>query len=1034
MTLSQTSTAPHQYIRPSGNIPTVQSFDGLQRSSNSWLSMATASNGNGGGAPSGLARIGGALSRRTSLQPSRSTPNTSYTRPRTSLQEVIRGNYNLDPSGLGGYQKRLYQKGNNTQVERRPRQVRDDIYCARLSVAAREFRQRMNLSDRVKNGIEYKNAFDGQEAVDTLMEITGTRQRDLAHKLGIALSDHRIFHDVNFESRLIDSVGEIYQYYDVHDIYAVDGSDSSIIVSAACSIDSEPRSASPQEEPQQEKQIPHGIFTPLTHCYSPTWDEAAHLLAFEKWLRPRSTGPDNRPTDSITDGCTDPEGDPSWTNDIARKLKIEVLPQERKRQEAIFELIHTEGGFVADMQYLEEACFYLMIDIIPAARREVFIEKVFCNIMAIRQVNERFLCDLRERQMENPVVSQIGDVILAFVENLTPFLNYCKHRHEGKYILQTEIRMNQEFKQFAKETERHHSALRRELAVYLHSPISRLGLYTLLFDAILKYTPDDNPDITDIPEATTRLKTFLTRVNEENGKARNMFDLERIEEKIVFKCPKVNLDLLNENRVLVKHGNFSKGPALNSLNYKVLLFDHYLVIAKVKSANNQEYYVVKQRPIPIELLQVTIPNIAQRTNSILSPLSPSGLVERRESSSLGARHVGSLGSSAKLSYPITFQHIGQRNSTPITLYAAAMPILKLWDQEIKKQQEVKAKRPPVFCIVSAVQECDFIAEARVNHITTFDNGLQYVLATDNGVYMGYVGPSSKPRKILSIPRVTQIQVLEEAQILLVLAERRLYEYQLNIVDGRPGNEVHGHEIESNVPFFHVGTSLGKQLVCVPQLRTLKTDIKLLEPSRIRQDRGRGLFGLFMRHTHKTELQKFKEAYIPGEAYAIELTASKMLITCPRGIMLVDVDTSKTQPMLNPKDKNLSFITEREKDESRLNIRGPVKHIAAFRMPHGDYLVCYDDNKGNRIHPNFRIEFEGAPEAYAYLHPYVIAFEPNFIEIRNVSSGELEQIIRGRNIRHLNTGYKADKSFIFGVMDTPTQASVQYIFRLMPIAS
>lgn len=44
---------------------------------------------------------------------------------------------------------------------------------------------------------------------------------------------------------------------------------------------------------------------------------------------------------------------------------------------------------------------------------------------------------------------------------------------------------------------------------------------------------------------------------------------------------------------------------------------------------------------------------------------------------------------------------------------------------------------------------------------------------------------------------------------------------------------------------------------------------------------------------------------------------------------------------------------------------------------------YIDGRGNRNHRNFKIEFEGSPEAYAFAYPYVVAFEPNFIEIRNV---------------------------------------------------
>lgn len=74
---------------------------------------------------------------------------------------------------------------------------------------------------------------------------------------------------------------------------------------------------------------------------------------------------------------------------------------------------------------------------------------------------------------------------------------------------------------------------------YLSKPTARLGRYTLFLDAILKHTPPDNPDRVNIPKATDIIKQFLTRVNEENGKAKNRFDLERIDQKLLFKADKV---------------------------------------------------------------------------------------------------------------------------------------------------------------------------------------------------------------------------------------------------------------------------------------------------------------------------------------------------------------------------------------------------------------------------------------------------------------------------------------------------------------
>lgn len=67
----------------------------------------------------------------------------------------------------------------------------------------------------------------------------------------------------------------------------------------------------------------------------------------------------------------------------------------------------------------------------------------------------------------------------------------------------------------------------------------------------------------------------------------------------------------------------------------------------------------------------------------------------------------------------------------------------------------------------------------------------------------------------------------------------------------------------------------------------------------------------------------------------------------------------------------------------------IKRISVFQVPNGNYLICYDryafyiDRKGRRAEKNFKIEWEGNPTAFAYHHPYIIAFEHQFIEIRSI---------------------------------------------------
>ncbi|KAI9244297.1 hypothetical protein BDA99DRAFT_448523 [Phascolomyces articulosus] len=972
-------------------------------------------------------------------------------------------------------------------------------YAAYLSVVAREFRKRIVLVDRVKNGIEYKNVFDGREAVDKLVHIINDpKRRDIALRLGRALGAQRFFHDVNYDNRLIDTDTEIYQFYDDNEYYTSHSDTSSAILSAGTMTtassnmsdlssvtmlrDADAIAAAVvagtttsqhynnnnedhipnhhEEEDDVDSQVagvgdttanggiplPNGIFTDLTHCYVPTCVGRKPCYSFacpkrEVYLyflhiKREENHIDARLARSTTHAYLRQQEQPLWSNVVSQHISNNVSQSERKRQETIFELAYTEDGFVKDLEYVNQMWIQPLRkkDIIPLERRETFIDKVFCNIMTIHELNYRFLSALRARQKENPIVAQIGDVVLDFVVQLEPFLLYGARQHEAKYMVDTERSINPKFAAFAEQTERHPSSYRLELDGYLSKPTARLGRYTLILDAILKHTPDDDhhPDRTNIPKATDIIKQFLTRVNEENGKAKNRFDLERIDQKLLFRHDKMDLRLLDENRKFIKQVKLRKTANPDAPEYHLLLFDHYLVITKAKLIRQHERYVVKRKPIPLELLEVTLQSgMATRPSVDLNRSNTSNTVTTLNDPLAPSR----------FGYPITFQHLGRRGSGPITLFATALPILKPWMEQIQIQQALKSQRTPIFELVPAIQERRFLYDTKVNHLVTFNNGKQYVMATDVGVFVGHTGPSSRPHKVLSIDKAIQVEVLEDAQLLLVLADKTLWEYSLEVLNNQPDKQPAGRRIQGHVPHFHVGTSLNRKLVCVPRVSTLNSTITLFEPARPQElVKSKNFLGKLVRMpASDIHLRRFKECYVPSEAWAVELSASLMLITCPRGIVMVDLVTRQPQQMLNPADRSLTFVTERENDESRKILRSSsVKHIAVFKTPRNDHLVCYDeyafyiDSKGNRTYRNFRIEFEGSPEAYAFSYPYVIAFDPNFIEVRHVITGELEQIIRGRDIQCINNGHKTEKPYIFGVMTDRKDATFQYIFQLQPV--
>lgn len=110
-----------------------------------------------------------------------------------------------------------------------------------------------------------------------------------------------------------------------------------------------------------------------------------------------------------------------------------------------------------------------------------------------------------------------------------------------------------------------------------------------------------------------------------------------------------------------------------------------------------------------------------------------------------------------------------------------------------------------------------------------------------------------------------------------------------------------------------------------------------------------------------------------------------------------LDTLVTQPLLDQADTSLDFVAMRES----------LKPIHLERINQA-FLLCYSDfsffvNKhGWRNFPEWKITWEGSPQAFAIFQPYILAFEPNFIEIRNMDTGTLVYILTAKNTRMLHS--------------------------------
>lgn len=87
----------------------------------------------------------------------------------------------------------------------------------------------------------------------------------------------------------------------------------------------------------------------------------------------------------------------------------------------------------------------------------------------------------------------------------------------------------------SQEVERRPESRKLELNGYLTKPTTRLARYPLLLEAVLKHTPDGNPDKGALPKAVQLVREFLKAVNHETGKAENRFNLLQLDQQLIFR-------------------------------------------------------------------------------------------------------------------------------------------------------------------------------------------------------------------------------------------------------------------------------------------------------------------------------------------------------------------------------------------------------------------------------------------------------------------------------------------------------------------
>ncbi|XP_076444938.1 intersectin-1-like isoform X2 [Babylonia areolata] len=220
----------------------------------------------------------------------------------------------------------------------------------------------------------------------------------------------------------------------------------------------------------------------------------------------------------------------SWLSDSVRH---KLSGAEKQRQNYIQELITTEETYNADMSIVLEVFRKPLMEAGVLTEQEA--ENIFVNWNDLIICNKKFLQALRVRKKmcgKGKVIFMIGDILCENLPHMTPYVRFCSCQLSAAALLQRKTENHPDFVETHKKCVTNPAAKGMPMSSYLLKPMQRITKYPLLIKEILKHTPTDHADYSNLEDALQRAEELCSQVNEGVRQKENSDRLEWIQRHV----------------------------------------------------------------------------------------------------------------------------------------------------------------------------------------------------------------------------------------------------------------------------------------------------------------------------------------------------------------------------------------------------------------------------------------------------------------------------------------------------------------------
>ncbi|XP_063236975.1 rho guanine nucleotide exchange factor 11-like isoform X2 [Bacillus rossius redtenbacheri] len=234
---------------------------------------------------------------------------------------------------------------------------------------------------------------------------------------------------------------------------------------------------------------------------------------------------------------SDLEAEPDPPDWVPKGVDLKSLSdREKKRQDIINELFHSERSHVRNLKVLEQV-FYRPMEESQALPAD-HLQLLFSNLDQMLDIHSQFNNLMKSKKKEGPIVGDVADLLLTMFDGpegeefQEAAATFCARQQIALELLKERRRKDAKLNNFLNEAEGNPLCRRLQLKDIIPTGMQRLTKYPLLFENLAKHTEKDTEEYAGVLRALERSKVILNNVNQAKREAEDHQRLSDIQRRL----------------------------------------------------------------------------------------------------------------------------------------------------------------------------------------------------------------------------------------------------------------------------------------------------------------------------------------------------------------------------------------------------------------------------------------------------------------------------------------------------------------------